>query len=263
MDCVDVRDRLTEYALSLLPAPELAPVEEHLSWCAGCRKEAAELAGGAAAAAMSVPQSEPPARLEEHVVREIRAASGGAKERRSRARSRSVILLAATLAVFMGLGWWTTFGRLQTAKQARDASQEQARSAVHNFENLSRELLGDDRRPPEGDALREVQMIPELDHVGGGKALVFLSAHRPDWVLVYVGGLSPKDGPVGVTVQSPEGDVISLGKGSLDAGGGITLFGQYAHSLNGFTRIVVTDRHGHVIMTGTVAGVTARPTTVA
>jgi hypothetical protein len=25
MDCVDVRDRLTEYALSLLPAVELAP----------------------------------------------------------------------------------------------------------------------------------------------------------------------------------------------------------------------------------------------
>ena len=57
MDCVDVRDRLTEYALSLLPAPEVEPVEQHLSWCAGCRKEAAELAGGAAAAAMSLPQS--------------------------------------------------------------------------------------------------------------------------------------------------------------------------------------------------------------
>jgi hypothetical protein len=262
MDCVDVRDRLTEYALSLLPAPELAPVEEHLAWCAGCRKEAAELAGGAAAAAMSLPQEEPPAGLEERVVREIRSSTGGTRERRGRARSRTIVLLAATLAIFMGLGWWATFGRLQNAEQARDASRDQARSAVASFENLSRELLGDDRRPTQGDTLREVQMIPELGHVGGGKALVFLAPRRPDWVLVYVGGLRTK-GLVGVTVQSPQGEVISLGQGTADSGGGVTLFGQYARSLRSFTRIVVTDRRGHVIMTGTVAGVTARPTTVA
>src|SRR3954447_24298930 len=101
MDCVDVRDRLTEYALSLLPAPELEPVERHLTWCAGCRKEAAELSGGAAAAAMAIPQSEPPRALEERIVREIRSATGAAKERRGRARSRTMIVLAATLAIFM------------------------------------------------------------------------------------------------------------------------------------------------------------------
>src|SRR3954468_20783372 len=105
MDCVDVRDRLTECALSLLPAPELEPVERHLAWCAGCRKEAAELAGGAAAAAMSIPQADPPRSLEERIVREIRQASGGTKERRGRARSRTMIILAATLALVMGIGW--------------------------------------------------------------------------------------------------------------------------------------------------------------
>ena len=105
-------------------------------------------------------------------------------------------------------------------------------------------------------------MIPVLHQIGGGKALVFLSSHRPDWVLVYVGGLAAKDGPVGVTVQSADGDVISLGQGPLDSSGGLTLFGQYARSLQRFTRIVVTDHRGHVVMTGTVAGVWARPTSV-
>src|SRR5262245_38008136 len=109
MECVDVRDRLTEYALSLLPAQEVAPVEEHLSWCAGCRKEAAELAGGAAVAGMALPQSDPPKGLEDRIVKEIRAAGGIPSQRRGRARSRTMIILAATLAIFMGLGWWATF----------------------------------------------------------------------------------------------------------------------------------------------------------
>src|SRR5205814_4004478 len=121
---------------------------------------------------------------------------------------------AATLAILMGLGWVTTFGQLQTERERRDATRRQAISAVHMFGQLSRELLGDDHRPPPGDTLVQVQMIPSLHHVGGGQALVFLSPRRPDWVLVYVGGLDPKGGPYGVTIQRPQGpsDVIPLGK---------------------------------------------------
>ncbi len=245
MDCVDVRDRLTEYALSLLPAPELEPVEAHLAWCAGCRKEAAELTGGAAVMALSLPQADPDPR-----------------SRQGRGRSRAVILIAATLAIFMGLGWAATFGRLQTAEQARDDSQARALSAVAGFEKLSKDLLGDRATPPRGDTLHDVQLIPGLGYRGGGKALIYLSPGRQDWVLVYAGGLDPKGGPYGATIQSPEGDVIPLGTSPPDVAGGVTLFGQYPRSLKSFNRIVITDRRGHVVMYGTVDGVTARPTTV-
>jgi hypothetical protein len=262
MDCVDVRDRLTEYALSLLPAEELEPVERHLAWCAGCRKEAAELAGGAAAAAMSLPQADPPAELEERIVREIKGAAAAPKRSRGRGRSRAIILIAATLAVFMGLGWAATFGRLQTAEQARDASLKQAQSAIEGFQKLSNDLLGGKKAPQPGDTLLEVQLVSEPDRLGGGRALVFLSPHRPDWVLVYVGGVDPRAGPYGVTVQNPDGDVISLGQQRPDSGGGVTLFLQYPRSLASYSRIVVTDRRGHVVMTGTADRVAARPTTV-
>ncbi len=262
MDCVDVRDRLTEYALSLLPAPELEPVEAHLAWCAGCRKEAAELTGGAAVMALSLPQADPPAPLEERIVREIGGAPGDPRSRQGRGRSRAVILIAATLAIFMGLGWAATFGRLQTAEQARDDSQARALSAVAGFEKLSKDLLGDRATPPRGDTLHDVQLIPGLGYRGGGKALIYLSPGRQDWVLVYAGGLDPKGGPYGATIQSPEGDVIPLGTSPPDVAGGVTLFGQYPRSLKSFNRIVITDRRGHVVMYGTVDGVTARPTTV-
>ncbi|HEY7283211.1 MAG TPA: zf-HC2 domain-containing protein, partial [Actinomycetota bacterium] len=192
MDCVDVRDRLTEYALSLLPAPELEPVERHLAWCAGCRKEAAELAGGAAAAAMSIAQADPPRALEERVVREIRTASGAGKERRGRARSRTVIALAAALAIFMGLGWWATSAKLQSSREAQNASKSSAEAVSRHFTTLLHDLTtGQNQRKP-GDVLRTIQLTPELNAVGGGKAVVFLSHHRDDWVLVYVGGLDPK-----------------------------------------------------------------------
>jgi hypothetical protein len=262
MDCVDVRDRLTEYALSLLPADDVDRVERHLSWCAGCRKEAAELAGGAATVALSLPDAEPPAELEGRIVREIRTATAGPRRPRGRGRSRTIVLVAATLAILMGLGWVSTLGRLQTAKQAQEDSRRRAQSTVEGFEKLSKDLLAGTQAPGPRDRLLDAQLVPELGYDGGGKALVFLSPRRPDWILVYVGGVAARGGPYGVTFQSPSGEVIPLGKQSADMGGGITMFGQYPRSLKSFTRIVVTDRRGHVVMTGTVEDVEAHPTTV-
>lgn len=264
MDCVDVRDRMTEYALALLPAPEVEPVERHLSWCAGCRKEAAELTGGAAAAAMSVPQLEPPAALGERIVRDIRQASGAARERRGRARSRTMIILAAALAVFMGLGWWATSARLQDTREAQAASLSNAQEVGRHLSQLLHDLklTSGPQKPKPGDALRDVQLTPELHSVGGGKAVMFLSPHRDDWVLVYVGGLDPKGGPYGATIQSEDGTVLAIGRAEPDNGGGVALFNQFPESLKKFTRIVVTDRQGHVVLTGTVTGVSTTPTSI-
>ena len=262
MDCVDVRDRLTEYALALLPAPEVEPVERHLSWCAGCRKEAAELAGGAAAAAMSVPQFEPPRTLEERIVRDIRQASGTTKARRGRARSRTMIILAAALAVFMGLGWWATSARLQDTREAQVASRRNALEVGRHLSQLLHDLKLTNKPQKPGDLLQDVQLTPELHSVGGGKAVIYLAPHRDDWVLVYAGGLDPKAGPYGATIQSGDGTVLAIGRAQPDNGGGVALFNQFPESLKKFTRVVVTDGQGHVVLTGTVSLVTATPTDV-
>jgi len=263
MDCVDVRDRLTEYALSLLPAPEVEPVERHLGWCAGCRKEAAELTGGAAAAGMSVAQAEPPAALEERLVREIREATGAGRTRSGRARSRTMIVIAATLAIFMGLGWWATFGDLQSSKQAQERSRINAINVGKRFDEFLKSFTSTPQhRVQPNDQLKDVQLTPELNTVGGGKAVIFLSHHRDDWVLVYVGGLDPKAGPYGATLQSEDGTVLPVMRAEPDNGGGVALFNQFPESLAKFNRIVVTDGRGHVVLTGSVTGASAAPTSV-
>ena len=57
MTCLQVRDRLTDFALGLLTTPEATEVERHLAWCPGCRREAAELHEGAVQMALALPPS--------------------------------------------------------------------------------------------------------------------------------------------------------------------------------------------------------------
>jgi hypothetical protein len=173
-----------------------------------------------------------------------------------------LIVLAATLAIFMGLGWLATFGDLQTSEQARQSSESNAQFVSRRLDALLKELTRGSHKVKPKDALVDVQLTPELGSTGGGKAEVFLSPNRDDWVLVYVGGLDPKGGPYGATVQSPEGDVLPLGVQDPDSGGGVALFGQFPQSLEPYTRIVITDGNGHVVLTGTVREASATPTRV-
>ena len=110
--------------------------------------------------------------------------------------------------------------------------------------------------------LRTIQLTPELHSVGGGKAVVFLSPHRDDWVLVVVGGLDPKAGPYGATLEAPDGTVLPIGELAADQSGGVTLFNQFPESLKKFSRVVVTDGRGHVVLSGTPMGAYATPTSV-
>src|SRR6266702_4781886 len=107
MKCVEVRDRLTEHELGSLSPDDRRHVERHLEWCAGCRKEAAELAEGAETLALALPLDTPAPALEDRVVHEVLAAAGRRPHlaRRRTVRALAVATLVAALLAVAAVGW--------------------------------------------------------------------------------------------------------------------------------------------------------------
>jgi anti-sigma-K factor RskA len=128
--CLEVRDRLAEFALGVLPRADAADVERHLEWCTGCRREAGDLQSGLALVAESLPPEEPPASLETRVVnRVVTTSRPSSRGRRGRAR-RSVLALAAALMAALivavgAVGWAVAErGRIQSFEET--AAQQAA-----------------------------------------------------------------------------------------------------------------------------------------
>jgi hypothetical protein len=256
MDCLPVRERLAEYALSALPGDERSFVDRHLEWCAGCRKEAAELTSAAAAAGASIDQAEPPGSLEDRVVHAVQDAAGVRRVRPPRRhRVRAVaVLAAATLALLgLGVGWGASV--VHTAHQNQQAAELRARQFADRLHHLINVVVPQ-RQTHVGprDQLKEAQLAPSPGLEGGGSAAVFLSPVRQDWALVVVGGLPAKGAPYHVTLRDPYGKFTFVGSiAKLDAGGGATLWHEYDQHLNGFTDVVVKDRAGRIVLSGTIA----------
>ena len=76
MNCVAVRDQLPELAVGVLSQREQVALERHLDWCAGCRKEAAELGEAAATFAFALASAPLPDGLEDKVVAGVGRAAG-------------------------------------------------------------------------------------------------------------------------------------------------------------------------------------------
>jgi|SRR5436190_21108896 len=252
MECLPVRERLSEYALSTLDRDERAFVERHLEWCAGCRKEAAELASAAAVAGAAVPQADPPAELEDRVVHAVRRAAG-VPPRRHGIRAVAV-LVAATLALLaLGVGWGMSM--VFTARENQHIAEQRADQFASRLHNLINAVVPK-RQTHVGprDQLKEAQLAPSTGRTGGGSAAVFLSPVRQDWTLVVVGGLSGRGGPYHVTLRDPYGAFAYVGTiTKLDSSGDATLWHEYEQHLNGFTDVIVKDRAGRIVLSGAIA----------
>jgi hypothetical protein len=251
VNCVLVRELLPEMAIGVLSDHDRTAVEQHLRWCAGCRKEASELGQAAATFAFALAPAPVPQGLADRVVARVRSASGAPGTRR-RARTAAASVIAAMVAV-AGLGW----GAVQAGRADlfRDRAAEADQRRVTALEQFQKVLSGLPVRVST-DTAHLGQLAPVAGGIGGGAALIYSSPTVEDFAIVIVSGLSrvsPSALPLRVTLENPVGATLGAGRiTSLDADGGGEVFHQFAGDIGSYATVVVRDAAGHVVLRGTV-----------
>jgi hypothetical protein len=241
MSCIDVRDRLAEHALGVLPPEEAATVERHLEWCAGCRKEFGELQEGMATVAVALANGAPPPALEHRVVNRIATASG----RRTPTSRRGLrMLVAATLGLALfalgALGWgFAERSRIETLQQ----TVAEKRTTLEAFAKDLREFRSRGR-------LVEAKLFPMPGFQGAGTAIVFASARQDDFVLVEIVPPQPGTGPYTVRLSDRSGKLVSSGKLKRTNNGTLVLFQYFGENLSPTGSVSILDAHHKVVLAG-------------
>lgn len=254
MTCAEVRELLPEHAVGVLLGPDRAEVERHLRWCAGCRKEAAELAQAAALVGFALPPAATPERLADRVVEAIHAAAGSrGSVRRLRAAAAGAV---AALVAVAGLGWGAVMaGRAERfAERAAQAERRRA-EALAEFRRVLDRLVPGTEIPRQETFLG--QLAPAHGGSGGGAVLQLVSPDRIDLVIVMVSGLRPAGPealPYRVRLANAAGEVIRVGRiTELDADGAADVIRQFPNrEIAGFTEVAIVDASGEVVLSGTV-----------
>ncbi len=254
MTCLDVRELLPELAVGVLSDDDRTGVERHLQWCAGCRKEAADLGQAAATFGFSLAPAPVPQGLGERVVARVRRSAGAPGSPR-RARTAAAAIVAAMVAV-ASLGWGAVMAGRADRFAERAALAERTQSeALERFNRILSQVI------PGEDVQSDTHLgplSPVATESGGGFALQLVSTRLLDFSMVIVNGLDPAATerlPYRVRlVNTRTGKELRAGRiEELDADGGAEVFHQFKRAdLSGFTDVVVVDAAGEVVLSGTV-----------
>lgn len=242
VDCPDVRPDLPEHALGTLSRERRREIDVHLAWCAGCRKEAREMAEGVSALALVATAAEPPPSLEERVVGAVARQKPG---RRSRLAALGV---AAALVAAAISGGWAVAMRQKVQELADAAAGARGRSA--RFERTVRDIVG---QQGGGRILSAPLATGRVGPGPGGRAILFDARRGEDWVLVIVGGLPEGGSPYNGFVVM-QGHRHLLGRLWPSAPGEMTTYKIFeTHDLSVSHSVVVLDRDGNVVLRGTLS----------
>jgi anti-sigma factor RsiW len=253
MTCLEVRELLPELAVGVLSRDDRDHVERHLRWCAGCRKEAADLGQAAATFGFALEPAVVPTGLGDRVVARVRRAAGAPGTPR-RARMAAAAVVAALVAV-ASLGWGAVMaGRADRfAQRAERAEREQA-VALERFQRVLAGVIPGQELPEDETHLG--QLAPVAAGSGGGAVLQLISPTILDFAMVIVSGLEPDEGemPYRVRLVNEGGEVLRAGRiDELDADGGAEVFHQFKTAdLTGYATVEVVDATGAVVLTGVV-----------
>jgi hypothetical protein len=251
--CLEVRDRLAEFALGVLPQAERSDVERHVEWCAGCRKEAGELQQGAAVVGRALPPEHPPIDLEDRVVERLATSAGAPRRSRPGRTRRGVLTLAAaTLAALViaggAVGW-------ASAERARVQSFQETTKDLRDQIDALRALI---RNLP-GSRQEQANLNPLPAGGGTGQALISTVSNEDDWVLASVNLVEQKTGTYSIQVTDGNGTSISGGPLNQVSPGSLVYWEQTGADLSKADWVTVYDPAGQAILTGKVHRVQATP----
>jgi hypothetical protein len=249
VNCAHVRDRLPEYAIGVLDRDARGAVDEHVAWCAACRKEVGDLSRSASMLAFAVEPATPDPALEERVVERVRTvASRAGRGRVQPRRRRSLVVLAAALVLSSaGIGAVVADRAAPEERAATRAASQ--RDSLNAFQQLLRESAFVD---PEIEALLAV-LEPAEGREGSGSAMSIVAPSVADRALVIVSGLPNRERvlPYRVVLTGGRGDAVVVGRvDTLDSDGGATVARIIDRDLRGYTSVVVRDARGVVVLRG-------------
>jgi Putative zinc-finger len=266
MNCVDVRDRLPEQALGVLEDEQLRQVERHLEWCAGCRKEAAEMLEGLANVAVAMSPVDPHPSLQERVVQAVAVATGRVRAAPGRRGLRllAVATLAAAISAATAFGWaFAERAKVQGLKEKVATVENSQRGLAKLFNDLKADSGGNGR-------LYEATLFPGRPaHQQAGQALVYSGPKGRGFVLVEVLlHLDQGHGPYRVTLQERSGTERVVGTLEVTSSGTYVLLRQFSGDERGGTPqlrklslLKIVDRTGTPLVVGLIRPYVATPPT--
>jgi len=225
----------------LLPAAEVEQIEQHLEWCPGCRREAADLAEGAASFGLAIPQVQPPAALEGKVLGRLRVVTRRTGE--SGLRQVRVLVGATLIAALVALG---AFGWALAERNHALTLEERLAGMRSRVENFA-ELL----KTSGGGKTFQAELLPSEGRPGSGFAVVFSAPSEDD--LLFVDVVLPENvkGPFVVQVIHSN-RVWDAGTMKKTASGEWVLAQRTGVDLRHPVAVTVLDQQSHIVVTGSV-----------
>jgi hypothetical protein len=208
VNCVEVRERLTEQALGHLDGDDRWQVERHLEWCAGCRKESNELLEGVERVARELPAATPRPGLEERVVHEVLTAAGKRPRgaRRQTVRALAVATLAAVLLALGAVGWGVA-----ERQKARD-TQAEVEKALTTKQGLASLVAQFQQNLQTKGTVYQANLYPGLGRQPAGTAVVFAAppGARGFALVRVITPLPAAQGPFSVVLLDRDGHALPL-----------------------------------------------------
>lgn len=243
MTCLEVRERLTEYALGLLTRVDASEVERHLEWCAGCRKESAEMEEGASRMALALPVAHPPSSLETRIVDRVRAAAGripaGARHRSGR---RLVVATLAAALLAMGATGWAIAERGHVR-----SLEEQVFATKAQVHRLARAL---DSFKGQAGRVARASLTPAPGISGSGSAVIFTARGVRDQIVVGMVLPSESRGPYVVQLVDDK-SAIKVGRLEKRVEGDWFMWQSINQDLSRVVTITVLDSASRTLLAGT------------